>query len=112
MVANAIAALPNVLRGEAPAPTTGLRAPCRVDERDGYFRIVDAQGYSAATTYFDEPRAGDLSWDEARRIASNVGKLPELLGPVPGEALMPEPPFVRLETCRSAGVALRKQRAD
>jgi hypothetical protein len=31
----------------------------------------------ASVVYYDHPQAGDLTWDEARRIAANIAKLPD-----------------------------------
>ena len=80
IVAAAIAELPGIIRGERAAPATGMRAPFRVEDREGSFKVVDASGYAIATTYCDDPRAGDLTHDEARRIAINIAKV---LGPAP-----------------------------
>jgi len=51
----------------------------------GGLKVVDAQGQSLAYVYSrenpgDANIAGVLTEDEARRIASNIAKLPTLLG--------------------------------
>ena len=59
-------------------------APWTVEALDGGFKVVDANGQSLAYVYSRETKdaaniAGVLSEDEARRIASNIAKLPALL---------------------------------
>ena len=59
--------------------------PWSVETLDGGFKIVDANGQSLAYVYgHADPRdaqvAKALTLDEARRIASNIAKRPDLLG--------------------------------
>jgi hypothetical protein len=42
-------------------------------------RERDHAGQALAYVYYDHPQAGDLTWDEARRTAANIAKLPDLL---------------------------------
>jgi hypothetical protein len=59
--------------------------PWRVEQHTESFAIVDATGQALAYVYFED-EAGRrmtmkrLTKDEARRIAANIAKLPELLG--------------------------------
>ena len=72
-----------------PPPWTVVPLP-------GGFKVVDAQDQSLAYVYSRESEAnartaGVLTEDEARRIASNIAKLPALLGAVdPSELDFPE----------------------
>jgi hypothetical protein len=52
---------------------------------DGGFKVIDSNGQSIAYVYGhadtrDAETAKGLTLDEARRIASNIAKLPTLLG--------------------------------
>jgi 2-methylisocitrate lyase-like PEP mutase family enzyme len=59
-------------------------APWAVEALDGGFKVVDASGQALAYVYghvdpHDAATAKALTLDGARRIASNIAKLPELL---------------------------------
>lgn len=59
--------------------------PWTVEQTEGAFKVLDAAGQALGYFYYREPRAAAdiakvLTMDEARRMASNFAKLPELLG--------------------------------
>jgi hypothetical protein len=61
-----------------------LPAPWSVVEHEEAFEVRDASGQSLSWTYFEEEEtrrsaSGRLTKDEARRVASNIAKLPRLL---------------------------------
>jgi hypothetical protein len=60
-------------------------APWQVEQIPGGFKVLDASGQALAYIYARETKAAAdiakvLTFDEGRRSALNVAKLPELLG--------------------------------
>jgi hypothetical protein len=65
-------------------PRRRFPAPWRVTENPESFAVTNAAGFILAYVYFAEGQRasvmGRMTRDEARRIAVNMARLPELLG--------------------------------
>ena len=80
LVGSATACLVRVINSSSAFPS-----PWTVEALDGGYKLVDANGQSLAYVYGhldrrDAETAKGLTVDEARRISSNIAKLPTLLG--------------------------------
>ncbi len=70
--------------GFSPLQSRHFPAPWTAERTEGGYRIVDANGVTVAYVYA-APNArhavtpAPLEWDEARRIARGIARLPELL---------------------------------
>ena len=69
-------------------PSRRFPPPWTVEQIPGGYKVLDATGQSLAYVYGRETKADAdiakvLTMDEARRIASNIAKLPKLLGMSP-----------------------------
>jgi hypothetical protein len=72
----------------AEQSTRRFPAPWTVEEIPGGYKVKDANGQSLAYVYGRETRADAetahvLTMDEARRIATNIAKLPNYLAANP-----------------------------
>ncbi|WP_406854644.1 hypothetical protein ABEG18_19135 [Alsobacter sp. KACC 23698] len=65
--------------GSAAFPP-GTQGPFFVEDRKTWFSVTDASGIRLAAVYHSDPEAGDLTPDEARRIAVGIARLPDWVG--------------------------------
>jgi hypothetical protein len=65
-------------------PDRHFPPPWSVEDNGACFIVRDQNGQALAYVYYEgdptgRSAAGLLTWDEARRIAANIAKLPQLL---------------------------------
>lgn len=72
------AKIADLLMTEPPVPRRRFLPPWQVKDSTDSYKIVDAHGQTLAYVHYGHD-AG-LTQNEARRIASNIARLPELLG--------------------------------
>lgn len=64
-----------------------LAAPWRIETLDTAFKVVTANGLTVAYVYHsDDPTrlGGMLTRDEARRVAANIARIPDMKKPATG----------------------------
>jgi len=59
--------------------TNRFPLPWCVEEQDGCFVVRDSNGQPLGNVYFDDSKHHLFTRDEARHVARNMAKLPELL---------------------------------
>jgi hypothetical protein len=83
-IAIAICLLPALMGAQEEAPAhlvlaASVPTPWAVLVRPTAFVVVADNGTQVAWVYVQDPLKGDLTHDEARRIASGIARLPELV---------------------------------
>ncbi|GGH12575.1 hypothetical protein GCM10007036_10530 [Alsobacter metallidurans] len=76
-VSGFVAQLPTLLEGEGVDLGDIPAGQWTVQDSDS----MNSPGYALACVYYADRRAGDLTWDEARRISAGIARLPLTLRP-------------------------------
>jgi hypothetical protein len=80
-IAEMIASMPDLMHGVGSAAfPPGTQGPFFVEDRKTWYSVTDASGIRLAAIYHSDPEAGDLTPDEARRIAAGIARLPDWVG--------------------------------